>query len=118
MHARPSAGKRAWRHHNLTLAFLHIDTNLYQLTLAFSHIDTNLFSGFTPQPPGADPSIDHFRPCHSAVHRSHDNEALGQSYHSIEALLADEKAGGNKQKAHPSSINWTTTSKAAIDWLD
>ena len=32
------------------------------------------------------------RPCHSAVHRSHDNDTLGQSFHSVALLLADEKA--------------------------
>lgn len=32
------------------------------------------------------------RPCHSAVHRSHDNETLGQSFFTVERLLADEKA--------------------------
>lgn len=31
-------------------------------------------------------------PCHSAVHRSHDNETLGQSFYTVERLLADEKA--------------------------
>lgn len=32
------------------------------------------------------------RPCHSAVHRSHDNDTLGQSFHTVALLLADEKA--------------------------
>ena len=44
------------------------------------------------------------RPCHSAVHRSHDNDTLGQSFHTVALLLADEKA------------SWGVVCACLIEW--
>jgi len=35
----------------------------------------------------------HPRPCHTAVHRSHDNDTLATLLYTVPALLEDEKVG-------------------------